>query len=81
MQKKEALTLGDVAGKLGVLRVECDRCWEAGRYLVANLIHDYGADAALSEVLANLTAECPGRRPTSHAKCQAGMPDIVGLRL
>lgn len=81
MPSAGAVTLGDLVGKVGVLRVECDRCFEAGRYLVANLIHEYGADAKLSEVLANFTADCPRRRPTSPARCEAGMPDLAGLRI
>jgi hypothetical protein len=81
MPEKKALTLSDVAGRLGVLRVECARCAEAGHYLTANLMHEYGRDAKLSTILANLTANCPRRRPTAPATCEAGLPDLAGLRI
>lgn len=75
-----AVTLRDIVGKIGVLSIECDRCAEAGRYLIANLIYDYGLDVALEEILASITAGCPRRRPNSRARCLAHMPELRTLR-
>lgn len=76
-----AVTLGEIVGKLGVLRVECDRCARAGQYLVANLVHKHGVNATLPEVLADISANCPRRQSTSTDMCQACMPDLVELKL
>jgi hypothetical protein len=36
------LVLGDIEGKLDMLRVECSRCERKGRYSVRKLIEKYG---------------------------------------
>lgn len=79
MPRGGAVTLGDIVGKLKVLRVECDRCARAGQYFVPNLVHKYGAAATLPEVLADVSADCPRRQSISTDRCQAHMPDLVGL--
>jgi hypothetical protein len=38
-----AVTLGDVAGKLGMLNVACSKCDRRGRLSVAKLIAEHGA--------------------------------------
>jgi hypothetical protein len=58
-----AVTLGDLAGKLELLRVECKTCGRAGQYRVLRLIKELGAEFALPEFRARVTADCP-RRPS-----------------
>jgi hypothetical protein len=49
MRRAGAITLGDLAGRLQVLRVACRKCERAGRYSVAGLIERYGADMGLPD--------------------------------
>jgi hypothetical protein len=41
------LVIGDIEGKLDVLRVECTRCSRKGRYHVRKLIKQYGCEAGM----------------------------------
>jgi hypothetical protein len=38
-----AVTLGDIAGRITMLEVACDRCERRGRYRVARLMTEHGA--------------------------------------
>jgi hypothetical protein len=49
MMRDGMITFSDLAGRLKVLRVDCDRCGRHGRYLVDKLIYDHGPDAKLIE--------------------------------
>jgi hypothetical protein len=42
-----AIIFRDIAGKLDVLNVECDKCGRRGRYHLHRLIERYGIDAKL----------------------------------
>lgn len=77
MSRGGAVLLGDIVGTLGVLRIECDICARAGRYLVANLVHKHGINATLSAVLADISANCPKRQSIATDECQAYIPDLV----
>jgi hypothetical protein len=50
-----AITLGDLAGRLEVLRVVCSKCDRAGQYSVARLIELYGADTGLPDFKGDIT--------------------------
>jgi hypothetical protein len=43
------IMFSDPAGRLDVLRVECERCGRHGRYPVAKLIAEHGGGAKLIE--------------------------------
>jgi hypothetical protein len=47
MPREGAIIFRDLAGKLGMLRIECDKCGRAGNYRLARLIAKYGIDAKL----------------------------------
>ena len=47
MPRDGAITFCDIAGKLAVLRVTCDKCGRSGQYRVDRLIMRYGIDAKL----------------------------------
>ena len=53
------LVLGDIEGKLDVLRVECTRCDRKGRYSVAKLIEKHGRKGNLMVWREMLNADCP----------------------
>ena len=61
MPRHSAVTFGDIAGKLELLRIECSKCNWAGHYRVMRLMKECGQDATLTEWLSKLTAECPRR--------------------
>lgn len=77
MPKGRSVTLGDIVGKLGVLRIACDQCATERRCLVANVVHWYSTDATLLEVLSDICAHCPKRQSISTGTCQAHLPDLV----
>jgi hypothetical protein len=51
-----AITFRDIAGKLAVLKIECDKCGRRGRYHVYRLIERYGLDAKLFDWSDEITA-------------------------
>jgi hypothetical protein len=59
MPRDGSLTPRDLAAKLDVLRVECDKCGRAGRYRVTTLAEQIGWDGKLTDWLYNITADCP----------------------
>jgi hypothetical protein len=63
-------------GKLGVLRVECEKCGRSRRYRVDRLVQQLGRDATLTGWLANITADCPRKlKPGYSDQCGAQCPD------
>ena len=47
MPREGAIIFRDLVVKLGMLRIECDKCGRAGNYRLARLIAKYGIDAKL----------------------------------
>jgi hypothetical protein len=82
MPRGGALTLGDLEGKLEVLRVACKKCDRVGQYRVAKLIERHGPDANLVDWKDSLTADCP-KRPNDRVAlmdlCGAWFPDLRKL--
>jgi hypothetical protein len=75
-----AITLGDLRGRLEVLRVACRKCDRAGRYSVEGLIERHGADAGLPDWKDTITADCPLRaQPAVWNLCGAHFPDLLAL--
>jgi hypothetical protein len=69
------ITVGDLAGKLTVLRVECSKCGRFGRYPLRRLIDRRGHDARIIDWLEELTADCPRKRAASVSdQCTRGAP-------
>jgi hypothetical protein len=72
-----ATIFSDLAGKLDVLAVECEKCGRAGKYRVDRLVRDLGRDAKLTDWLANITADCPRKlKPGYGDPCGARCPDL-----
>jgi hypothetical protein len=75
-----AITLGDLAGQLDVLRVACSKCDRAGQYPVARFIDLYGADMGLPDFKDAITGNCPLRdQPATWDLCGAYFRDLVGV--
>jgi hypothetical protein len=53
-----AIVFSGLIGKLGELRVSCDRGGRSGRYQVQRLINDRGRDGKIVDWLDQITAEC-----------------------
>ena len=77
MPRDGALTFSDLAGRLDVLRVHCERCDLHGCYSVAELTADYGRDGRLVEWFGNLIRDCALKRQRGLVRaCDATMPDL-----
>jgi hypothetical protein len=64
----------------GTLTVECPKCDRCGRYRVARLVKELGADARLTDWRASIIADCPKVQAASHwDACGAHMPGLIGL--
>ena len=71
------LVLGDIEGKLNVLRVECGRCGRKGRYNVRGLIEKYGREGHMMKWKEQLNGDCPKRdAPQLHDRCDLICPDL-----
>jgi hypothetical protein len=58
-------TIGGLAGKLDLLRIECPTCGAQGRYHVARLLAELGPDYRLTDWLSERTADCPQKKSNS----------------
>ena len=77
MPRDGAIIFRDIAGKLAVLRVECDKCGRFGRYRVDRLIERYGIDAKLFDWSDEITANCPRKIAKNlYDACGARCPDL-----
>lgn len=70
-----SLTLSDF--RAARLRIACHRCHRRGDYSTARLIERHGPDYRLPDLLANLTANCPGRDGYSIRRCEATFPELI----
>ena len=73
-------TIGGLIGMLDVLRVECPRCDRHGRYHVASMVAELGADFRLTDWLHARTVDCPYKNEQGVTRaCGAHMPDLSRL--
>ena len=78
MPRDGAITFGDLAGKLDRFEVVCDKCGRHGRYAVARLIDQRGADRKVTDLLTELRSDCPKRRAGDMGDmCAARCTDLV----
>ena len=49
MPRDGAIILGDLIGKLRILRLDCPKCGKWGQYLVDRLVIRYGSDTKLQD--------------------------------
>jgi hypothetical protein len=77
MPREGAIIFRDIVGKLGVLRIECDRFGRAGRYDVDRLVERYGLDAKLFDWSNEITADCVRKIARDYAdQCGAICPEL-----
>jgi hypothetical protein len=77
MARDGAITFGDLVGKLDVLNVACDKCGRKGRYMLARLIEQRGADAKAVDLLTEVTADCPKKHAANMGdQCVGRCPDL-----
>jgi hypothetical protein len=78
MPRDGAIIFRDIAGKLTVLRITCDKCGRSGQYRVDRLIMRDGIDAKLFDWSDEITTDCPRK----HSKRLGGLVDgaSVGKR-
>jgi hypothetical protein len=77
MPRDGAITFRDIAGKLTVLRVTCDKCGRRGRYHLHRLIARYRIDAKLFDWSDEITADCPRKQARNLSdQCGARCPDL-----
>jgi hypothetical protein len=76
-----AVTLGDLAGKITMLEVACDRCERHGRLRVAKLIAQHGADMGLPELRHIIASDCPRNVAVSlYELCGIEYPQLKTFR-
>jgi predicted secreted protein len=74
--RRGAVVLGDLIGKVDLLRVACDQCARSGQYRVLRLIAEHGEEMALPDLLRIIAADCPENRGSlNNSHCQAYYPD------
>jgi hypothetical protein len=74
--------LGQVATRLPVLEVACNRCDRRGRLHTARLLAEHGPDLPMPELRLIIAADCP-RMIAGHAHdiCGVHFPGLIGLDL
>jgi hypothetical protein len=77
----DAVTLGDLAGKITLLEVACRRCERRGRLRVAKLLEQH-SDMRLPELRYILAADCPRAEAVSISdRCSVFYPELGRLGL
>jgi hypothetical protein len=77
----DAVTLGDLAGKITMLDATCSRCEHCGRLRVSRLIEQHG-DMRLPELRHILAADCPRAAAASISeRCDVYYPQLDRLGL
>ena len=77
MPRDGSLTPRDLAEKLDVLVVACEKCGRSGRYRVTTIAEKIGWDGKLTDWLFDLTRDCPRKQsPGLSDPCGARCPDL-----
>jgi hypothetical protein len=81
MPSNGSATVDDLSSAgLGRLRVACP-CGRAGSYGLPSAAARWGWDGRLTDILAQLTADCPrGKGAAVHDRCAAVFPDLAVRR-
>lgn len=56
-------TLGDLAGRIDRVAIECAKCPRRGEYDFAGVLQRHGAATTLNAWIAEISADCPFRQP------------------
>jgi hypothetical protein len=74
--------VGQIAARLPMIDVACNRCDRRGRLSTARPVAQYGADMPGPELLRLLSADCPRRIAGQwHDVCGIHMPQMAELDL
>jgi hypothetical protein len=77
MPTDDAITFRDLVGKLGVLRIECNKCGCCGIYRLNRLVARYGIDTKVCDWTDEITADCPRKIANNiNDLCGARCPDL-----
>jgi hypothetical protein len=57
--------------------IRCMPCGREGRYQRASLMHRFGRDTAMPDVLCAITEGCPRNAPFATERCKAIYPDLT----
>ena len=79
MTRRGYISLGEIAQRLNVLVIQCDRCGRRGQYPLRKLIAKYGADASIEPLQNDITADCPRSIPMTAGEIGAMMKDEHAL--
>jgi hypothetical protein len=73
-----SISLGDVAARARYLDVACSRCERRGRYALARLVANLGADFPMTSLASHL-ADCPRRAAAHGQRCDVFYPGLGKL--
>jgi hypothetical protein len=74
------ILLGQIAARLRMLELACNRCDRRGRLSTARLVAEYGADMPGPDLLRILSADCPSRDTDSvYDRCGVHMPELPSV--
>ena len=77
MARDGMTTFSDIAGKLEMLRVECEKCGRKEQYRVMRLMKEFGPEATLRDFVETVTASCERRQKKDiRDPCRAVCPDL-----
>jgi hypothetical protein len=77
MARDGMTTFSDIAGKLEMLRVECEKCGRKGQYRVMRLMKELGPEATLWGFIETVTTNCERRKKKDiRDPCRTGCPDL-----
>jgi hypothetical protein len=77
MPRDGAIIIGDLVGKLRILRLDCPKCGKWSQYLVDRLITRYGPDTKLLEWMEGRLVDCPRMQAQNpDDPCGAVFPDL-----
>ena len=72
------VTLGQVAGRLPVLEVSCNRCYRHGRLRTDRLMAEHGPALPIPELRRIIAADCPRMIAAGmHDPCGVHFPGLV----
>ena len=75
----DAITLGDLAGRITLLEIACRRCERRGRLRVDQLLERHG-DMGLPELGDVLRSDCPQREAAAIGeRCSVYYPQLLRL--
>jgi hypothetical protein len=80
LRRDRAVALGDLVGKVRMLRLECLKCGWGGSYSLALLIQHYGGDHTVLDWKDKVTSSCLRHNKADyHDQCVARCQDLLKI--